>query len=205
MTTQIIFERLKILFPRYKWFFILGFLLFLVLVMILSFGTQQQGTQQQTIPTPTTAVSASLAPSPTPFVSDVHGGDELYESDPTLQKKETLTDGSIKYTFLSTNPSRPNIIIVQGQYKDTIYERSQVIDGEPPVLLTEYLTFFGQPTKIMKGSRIYGADAQTYFYAERGWAYIANPKTDRVLEIQDFPSMDISEYLTKYGEDIVEK
>ncbi|HSA84480.1 MAG TPA: hypothetical protein VLF20_06385 [Patescibacteria group bacterium] len=190
------------------------FVLFFIVILFFSVLSPQSPQAGQNLPIPTTAAGDNQPTTQTsPFPqeqqedgsSNVHGKISLYESDPLLQKKESLSDGLVRYAFQSSNSKRPNITIVKGEAEDLIFQRMVIEQTGDPVLLTEYLEFWGQPTNIFKGSHFYGNDAQTYFYANKGTAFIANPKTNRVLELHTFVLSGVQEYLQKYGEDIINK
>lgn len=171
------------------------------------FNTDRTTTPEQVSPTPTskqtnepTREVEQITPSPIQMnSSDAHGETILFET----AGKEVLTDGSIKYTRDSGVVNRPNITITQGGEQNVVFERSVIAQKGEPVLLSDYLELFGQPEKIIKGSRFYGPEAALYFYSARGLAFIANPQTNRVFEIHSFPLIDEATYIKKYGDDIL--
>jgi hypothetical protein len=210
--------KLTQLFPKDKRILLplIPLVLFVLLVMfvisLVFTPTQPSPNEEIEIPIPTQANTDNL-PTSTPTESTsvpqedsgtpLHGEVALYEESSTLEKKETLSDGSIKYYLSSNTEGRPDVIIARGEAQDTIFQRSVIPQTGTPILLSEYLDFFGEPERIIPGSRFYGPEAQTYLYAQsRGTAYIANPQTNRVLELHTFAPMSIEQYIQKFGEDI---
>jgi hypothetical protein len=181
---------------RYKWFLIpAGFVFFgLILFLVLQPTPQKNTPSLKPASSSPTPLSQRL-PSPTQKPAkdtEVHGEIILYDDHPDLLKKDVLADGTTRYTMSSHNPSRPNIIIVTQNEEGEVFERA--------VLLSEYLKFFGPPEQIQKGSGFYGPDTQLYLYPSEGRSYIANPKTDIVLELHVFAPMSVEDYLKRFDE-----
>jgi hypothetical protein len=190
------------------------FLLIFIFAASLAFITPPQEPQEEPeVPIPTPAnetVSPTFLPTQSPQSEGVgegeqpHGETILYENSPLLEKKESFPDLSKKYSLTSSTPDRPNVIITIGEEQNQVFQRSVIPQSDPPITIPEYLEFFGQPERTIKGSHFYGPDAQIYIYAQtRGFAYIANTQTNRILELHTFAPMSVEDYTKKYGEDII--
>lgn len=185
---------------KYKVIAIILIPLLLFFAMVISLFPEQKNeksSQSSIIVTPITS------PTPTPFVdfgedSDFFEAeiDEPLENDPNFLKREpakgALSDGTVVYTFASTNPARPNIIITQG--KEIIFQRT-VIDLAYPVAISDYTDVDGSPDKLVQGPRFYGFDKMTNIYEKKGVAFIADPQTQQVLEQHLFTPMPADEYI----------
>jgi hypothetical protein len=121
------------------------------------------------------------------------------------ENKTVLSDGSVKYTFISPLKSRPAEVI----FKDNvaIFERTIIISNPTTTglsTITEFRNQFGSAEKIIKGSSFWGRDMLTYIYPSKGFAFIANGFNDQVLELHTFKPTTIDGYIKSYGEDIIE-
>lgn len=204
-------ENKRILIPFIPLF--LFILFFITLVSFVAFSPQQTTPDGQTVPIPTKTnenSSPSLSQSPKAtqeetLHQDIDGDESIYDNNPNLEKKEQLPNGTLKYSLTSETTGRPNIVIVRATNQDIAFERTVISQNAKPIVLSDYLEFFGQPERIIKGSRFYGANAQTYIYAKtRGTAFIVNPQTNRVLELQTFAPMSIENYIQKFGDDLIQ-
>lgn len=211
-----LFTKFKILFAENKKIIIpliplVFFILIFIFVLSLSAISPQPTTQNgQEVPSPTqanenTKPTFSQQPTVSPEQQDdnpVHGDENviLYENDQLLEKKEILSDGSTKYSLSSSVQSRPNVIITRDQEQNIVFERTVIEQTGKPILLADYLSFFGQPERTIAGSQFYGTSAQIYILASQGVAYIAIPQTNRVLELHTFAPMSVDEYLAKFGD-----
>ena len=113
-------------------------------------------------------------------------------------QKTQLSDGSIKYTYPSSNINRPNEIIVKNG--TVIYQRS-VITGK---YVYNYTGSLDAPDYNFQGSRFYGGNTTVYVYLKTGTAFVADPDTTLVREQINFQPMNIEDFKKKYGEDIVD-
>lgn len=118
-----------------------------------------------------------------------------------LQNKEELPDGAKRYTFDSPNPSRPNMYIGKEENDLILFERSVISQEGKPITLTDYDAAYGEPEQVISGTQFYGSETNLYIYGSKGIAFIANPQTDRILELHTFPVMSAEEYLQKYGDE----
>lgn len=158
-------------------------------------------------------------PSPTPLQSEIESQPKLYELQKTtiganrdtverlseVEKKETLPDGSLRYSLKSPLISRKNEIIVKnGQ---VIYERILVPESRKSpgyVTISEYRHRLGNPAAIIRGSRFYGPLIATILYPEKGIVLIGNTYTDEVYEVHAFSPMTLEDYRSQFGQDIDE-
>ena len=124
---------------------------------------------------------------------------------PRVEKKETLPNGDTRYELTSFIPQRPDEIITKGGV--SVFERIDVPQN-PKALgyarITQFVKVYGQPEKLIQGSAFFGPFTSTYIYSTRGFAFIANPHTDEIYEIQVFASMPVASYIEMYGDDIKE-
>ncbi len=195
---------------RYKLYFFLSIPLVLILfsVILISFFQSPVSQTPRTSVIPTVVSHTNSPPIPTTKptglnrtiepVESVEG--EGIEDRSGLLKKEQLSDGTTQYTYTSPNPERPNIIIARDE-QDILFERAVSLP-DYPVKISEYTQPYGQPERIIRGSLFYGSSAETYIYAQRGFAFIANPETTLVLEQHLFSPVSVNEYIKKYGDDI---
>ncbi len=119
-----------------------------------------------------------------------------------LQITETSSDGDTIYTSADIRPSRPNILKVRDGV--TVFNRTVRPEGFDEKI-TDYTDTYGAPEEMITGSRFYGPSAQIYIYASSGFAFVANPETQEVFEQYTFPPKSVTEYIKKYGEDILNK
>jgi len=111
--------------------------------------------------------------------------------------RESLSDGSTKYSYTSSNPNRPDVIITKNGL--IIFQRQSTFNEK----IEDYLPFLGKPEYTILGSNFYGPDAITYIYPSRGTALVANLKTDLIFEQLTFQPVAINEFEQKYGDDII--
>ena len=127
------------------------------------------------------------------------------ESLPTVENKEVLPDGSVRYTLKSPLITRKNEVIVKNNV--VVFERILVPEkrgAEGYATISEFREKFGEPEEVVRGSKYYGFMISTLIYAEQGFSLIANTITDEVYEIQRFQPMSVASYREQYGEDIDE-
>lgn len=129
-------------------------------------------------------------------------GDEI-EKSLKITKKESSTGGTIRYSFQSNNPLRPDQIELQ----DGVVKFERVYIPEDPsdpgyLKISDMESKFGKAELIKPGSKFWGSMAKTYIYAKKGFVFIGNPYTNEVFEIQQFKPMSTEEYLTQFGEDV---
>lgn len=122
-----------------------------------------------------------------------------------VQKKEILPSGETRYELKAFIPQRPDEV----RTKDNIvvFERIDV-PQDPKAMgyaeISQMTRTYGKPEKVIQGSAFFGPFVSTYIYGTRGFAFIGNPHTDEVYELQLFTPMTAGEYITKHGSDIKE-
>lgn len=114
--------------------------------------------------------------------------------------KTALPDGNIEYDLKGFDPLRNDAAITQNNKVEFIRTNTRFSDNPP--LLSDYLKKYGNPEKTVNGSNYFGFNVSTYIYASSGFAYIANPSTNWVYEIQFFQPTTVDDYMNKYGQDI---
>jgi hypothetical protein len=164
-----------------------------------------------------TTVIIALQPSPgapdseqpkvTPSQTTIIGRKITPESEKRLDitKKEATSEGKTIYSLKSQNAIRSDQIITQNE--QVIFQRYYVPENPADpnhLLIDKMLETNGQPEKIIKGSKLWGPYMNTYIYGSRGLAFIGNPNTNEVYEVQNFKPVSIEEYLRLYGDDIDE-
>jgi hypothetical protein len=90
------------------------------------------------------------------------------------------------------------VLIVKNE-DEVIFSRTINSESHPLATVIVYQQAYGEPEKIIKGSKVYGAQAATYVYASIGLAFIANQQTGTTYEEQTFSFMSADEYLKLYG------
>lgn len=119
---------------------------------------------------------------------------------PNIQKKEALPNGGTKYSIKSYNVLRPDEIIVKDN--TATFERSTTPE-DPKALgfarIAQYIERYGEPQRVIKGSKFYGEFVSTYVYSQLGFTVIANQYTGEVFEVQTFAPMSVSSYMQLYG------
>lgn len=120
-----------------------------------------------------------------------------------LIKKATLPDGSNSYTFPSEITVRPDEVVTKNGV--AVFEKELIPeehDATGYALISQYTTKYGQPEKMIQGSKFYGWFIITYIYAQKGFAFLGNPNTDEVYEIHIFQPMSTEKYMQQYGQDL---
>lgn len=108
------------------------------------------------------------------------------------------------YSYSSYLVQRPNEIKIENNTAS--FERVLVpISPSDPnfTTISQLSQQFGPPDQTVRGSKYYGDFPNTYIYATQGMAFIGNPNTDEVYEIQFFTPMTPDEYKKKYGQEIL--
>jgi hypothetical protein len=121
-----------------------------------------------------------------------------------LVKIEDLGSNRQLFFFTSADALRDNLIETKNGI--AIYKRvvSITSDDYDIARFSPYLAEYGKPEAEFTGSGRYGPLYKTYVYPERGFAFIVNPATDAVYEIQSFVSTTLEQYLLNWGQDIKE-
>lgn len=122
-----------------------------------------------------------------------------------ITKKETSDEGKSIYSLQSQNPIRTDQIITQNN--QVIFERIYVPENpnDPNhLLISSMLEKYGQPEKTVQGSKLWGPFIMLYVYSSKGLAFIGNPNTNEVYELQTFTPLSAEEYIQRYGDDIDE-
>lgn len=127
------------------------------------------------------------------------------EKDQKITSKKALPNGDTQYSINSSIETRPNQVVV-GENKAK-FERIVVIGREAgpiPLKISEQIIKFGPAERVVKGSKFYGFHMDTYIYANKGFAFVANTQTDEIYEIQTFTPTSVDKYLSSFEEDIAE-
>ncbi len=177
----------------------------LIFFSFLSSSQQNSSTNPSPGPSETThlspTVSSGKSPNDEPNDKDFEKKwQEIPFSKDDFQKinaqNEALSNGSIKYTYASENPQRPNVTIVKDNV--AIAQRTLMFNYS----LTNLTAYLGKPDYIASGSKFWGANAVIYIYFERGLAYTLNPQTQEVYEQFEFKPVPPDQFKQTYGDDI---
>jgi hypothetical protein len=117
------------------------------------------------------------------------------------KKEESFPNGDQGYLLTSSLDARPNEIQFHNQVAS--FERI-ILLGSSSLKTSDMILKYGQAEAIKEGSKYYGAYISTYIYAKKGLAFIANPETDQIYELQMFASTTLDDYMNNYGQDIKE-
>lgn len=199
LQTKIIF-----LFKTYRWIALLliPFVLFILFLINLIFSSSKNIPEVEIVPTITqTRTPTKASPTQAEGTEQAEGETEFdgLELRDDLQKKETRTDGTTVYTFASNNPNRPNITIIKNDI-EFVFSRTLSSTDLPLANLSDIREGFGEPERIIKGSKFYGQQASIYVYSSEGMAFIGNPQIDETYEEQHFPAMSVDSYLQRFGD-----
>lgn len=113
-------------------------------------------------------------------------------------QKTVLADNEIKYSYPSSNPNRPNEMIVKDG--TVIYQRTVVSDK----YTYHYTNSLDAPDYNFQGSRFYGSNTVVYVYLKSGTAFVTDANTTLVKEQILFQPMNIEDFKQKYGGDILD-
>jgi len=118
-------------------------------------------------------------------------------------QKEVIDKNTVRYTFDPRKSIRSDEIITQN--RKAVFERIRTaIETETGKKTIAQLTEqYGKPEKMFKNSSYYGEGIYTYLYNSKGVAFVGNPNTNEVFEIQLFSPMNLEQYLNSYGKDVL--
>lgn len=122
-----------------------------------------------------------------------------------VKDKRTLANSDLEYSLDSKLQARPDQIIFHNNLAQ--FERTVVLgktNASNYLKISDQIIKYGPAEKIIRGSKFYGYFRDTYIYATRGFAFIANTNADEIFEIQLFNPTSLDNYLSKYGDDIQE-
>ncbi len=151
-------------------------------------GSPQQDIKQIT-PLKKTVIGQTLTEAQARSLAGYRGKKEI---------DKTKTIFSLKSQYLSrTNEIRTGNNVV-------VFERelTPASTTTPYAKISDYKKKYGEPEKIMKGSKFYGELMSTYIYANLGFAFIGNSYTDEIFEFHFFTPTTLYDYITNFGEDI---
>jgi hypothetical protein len=195
---------------KYKWIVIGIFLFVAIPLILLAFSPSQNRIPQTSdflTPTvfqlnPTTIASQPISPLQKTIIGKTT--EVEIEQIPGIQKR-ALSATQNEFTLSSEYALRPNVIITEQQ--TAAFERIVTPEKSNSLgytKISEIISRFGQPERMIQGSKHYGWYATTYIYGPSGFVVIGNPSTDEVYEIHRFQSMTNEEYISKFGSDIDE-
>ncbi len=192
---------------KYKLFLIgIGLLLLLVPLIFSAFGPASTPGKKPVEPIPTNAPVTLQKISP--LQKNLIGAkpDTNLRGSPLYLGSITLPDGNTKLNFESPINSRPNEVITKNGI--VIYEKDltpQDPQSSEFISLTSVFASFGQPERLIKGSKYYGSFLNQYIYAGKGFSLVANPNNNEVYEMIFFEPMSVEGYISKYGDDITSR
>jgi len=121
---------------------------------------------------------------------------------PELQEKTSSKAGLNEFTYNSAFADRSNTIFTEDSlvaFKRVIPVNSQTWEAPQ---MSAYEDIYGIAEAQHTGSTSHGRFAKTSIYATKGVAFIFNPSTGEVYEIQSFSPTTVDQYIAKWGEDI---
>lgn len=194
-----IFTKILELLKIYKWLLLLAVpILFFIGLLIYIFSAAPSSpppTPSLTL-TPTSSISEPSEFEEGDLENEI---DENLELRPDFQKKETKNDGVTTYTFASGNLQRPNTMILTKD-GELVFSRTLNSADAPIAGVSVLKESFGEPERIIRGSKSYGQQSEVYIYSSIGFVFIGNPQTDESLEEQHFPPMTADAYLQRFGD-----
>jgi hypothetical protein len=124
---------------------------------------------------------------------------------PGIKEKTATGSATTSYTYNSFLPLHSSEIV--GENNAAVFER--IVTPQDPaepgyVTVSEMKQQYGEPERVITGSKSYGWFINTYIYASKGFAFVANPNTEVVMEIQHFAPTTVDEYKQKFGQDLAE-
>lgn len=189
--------------------YVLFGILFLVVIFIIIFvitNIKNQPAPSTTIlPTPTRQPIIRPAEKLYPAFKTIinQTTDQEISKLSNIKKVVNLPDGKTQYLLDSKLMARDNTIITQNGV--AIFERIiKIEENSNQYPLSYYKKKYGNPEKVIKGSKFYGIHETVYIYASQGFTLIANPFTEAVDEIQAYAPISVDQYLKTWGEDIKE-
>lgn len=130
---------------------------------------------------------------------------EEVEKNNPIQNRQILANGDLQYSIRTELENRPDQIIISNN--KALFERIVILGNSSElgkIKLSEQIIKYGPAEKIIRGSKFYGFNMDTYIYPGKGLAFITNTFTDQIEEIQVFVPTTLEAYLAIYGEDINE-
>ena len=177
------------------------FLLVPIILAVFPREGNKNGEKQNASPTPGTGQVNKISP----LQRVVVGKKPDVELDklPNFLSKVALPGGQTQYNYESQLNNRSNQIITSGG--KVIFERE--LTPENPTTpgyatISQVKAQFGEPDRVIKGSKFYGFPLEQYIYSKKGFAMVANPYNNEVYEFSFFTPMSVEEYVSKYGDDI---
>lgn len=186
---------------------IVASVIFLLFIPIIIFSNLSPTPNNTTIQiTPTQSIPTKISITNTPEITgNVHQEQTAKDSGivytlrsddlETPSVKETLSDGSIKYTFDSLNPNRSDMIIAKN--RAVIFMRYTVTGGK--TISDGYKNLHGKQSHTLPGPTFYGPNTVIYYYEDGGTALTVDPKTGTTYEEFTFqPPISVEEFNQKY-------
>lgn len=194
-------DKLYSFIPK-KTLVLITLLIVVIIVLVLILFYRQNRTAITPSPLPVISQSPiKLSPLQKTIIGEttVSGVERNYQ----INTRQILPNGDLEYSINSKIEARPDQIIFHNNLAQ--FERV-VIVGNPSVSggmkLSDQILKYGPAEKIIKGSKFYGYHMNTYIYAAKGFAFVANTNADEVYEVQTFTPTSLDNYLSSYGADI---
>ena len=207
-----------ILFGKKYGLIIAAALLFLFFLFILAFSAFQSSKPSQTPQiniNPTTVqtqlnTSGRIPSHAVPSPSEIEPKGEMQEDERemvvwapgTVATKDlnsfsptrtSLPDGTMKYSYITNTPNRPNIIFIKNGIN--VYQRVAMHNTKFELDPDDI------PDYIAQGSKFWGSNMVTYIFLSKGFAYVADTNKKLVLEEIIFQPTDI-ETFKQFNDDI---
>lgn len=197
------------IFPASKKIIFLVILLFVILLGILLLKINTKNETPTSLPpviinSPVPTPSTQLETTPNKFQLKTNVGtttdQQLLKLNNIASISATL-NGKTQYVFKPTPQMQNNTVITQDGV--VVFEKgTPILPGLKLQNISDYNAMYGEPERILTGSKRYGKFEETYIYAKQGFVLVGNPFTDEVDEVQIFIPQTVAEYLKNWGQDI---
>lgn len=188
-------------FPRRTLILIISLIVLITLLLILMLIGGGFGSGPKSIPIPNPILMKQVSPLQKTQIGKTSIED--VQKLPTVLNKETLPNGSVKFTLKSEVSPRNDEVIIKD--KAVVLEKRS-LPLNPDVIgftsIPQMESEYGKPEKVIASTINYGPFSSTYIYASRGFAFIGNPNNNTVFELQFFSPTSVDEYIRLYGDNI---
>lgn len=126
------------------------------------------------------------------------------EKIPNYKGKVNLPNIGNQYLYSSVRTHRDDAIIVD---KDRVLFERKIVNPNLDKFnkVSGFVKKYGEPEAKFQGSNYYGEFEDTYVYASKGIAFLVNPFSGSIDEIQSFSPTTVEEYKRLWGKDIYEE
>lgn len=120
-----------------------------------------------------------------------------------LKETKKLGSNSTEYIYQAPVNARDNLVVTKNQ--KVIFEQAVTIQKNyiHPTI-SSYTEKYGQPEKVITGSKTYGESEAFYIYATKGFTLIVHVASNEVDAIQTYEPTTVTHYLAMWGQEINE-